>query len=91
MTHPNPAGFYSLDMPESVEQEFVELDYVETAETLNEATYSLVPCGEFTGFIHLSQTADDWFDHLKAESVISLIRWLAERLDHLANEKPNAA
>jgi hypothetical protein len=85
MSSPNPAGYYSLDMPASIEKEIVELEYVETAELLNEITYTLTPCGtDDITTDDLSQEADDWINQRSPEQTISLVRWLAERLDYLA-------
>jgi hypothetical protein len=72
-------------MPESVEKEFNELDYVELSETLNEITYSITPNGEtYPSFEHLSDEAERYFDDLSVEPRIALIRWIAERLASLA-------
>jgi hypothetical protein len=85
MTTPNPAGYYGLQLPEAVENEISELDYIELAETLNEMTYSITPHGEtYPTFEHLSDKAESYFDDLSVEPRISLIRWIAERLDYLA-------
>ena len=80
----NPAGYYGLEMPEAIETEIAALDYLELAETLNEMTYSLTPTGTDPAFDNLSSDADDYFGELSPEARISLIRWIAERLDYLA-------
>lgn len=87
---PNPANYY-LPTPEQVEAEITALEYVELAETLNEITYSLTPCGtDDITTDDLSQEADDWINELSPENRIALIRWIAERLDYLAHGKCNA-
>lgn len=92
MTFPNPAGYYGLQIPESVETEITELDYVELAETLNDITYSLTLSGDEPAFEYLSADAQAFYDELvSVEARIDLIRWLAEGLAYLARgTEPNA-
>jgi hypothetical protein len=87
---PNPANYY-LPTPFQFETEFTELDYGSLAETLNEITYSLTHCGtDPVATDDLSQECDDWINTLTPEQKISLVRWLAERLDYLAHGTTNA-
>jgi hypothetical protein len=82
MPYPNPAGYY-LPMPEQFENEITELEYLELAELLSNVSYSLIDADDITTN-DLSQEADDWINRCSPEEIIALIRWMAERLDHLA-------
>lgn len=87
MSFPNPPGYYSLQMPESVEIEIKELGYFELTETLNDITYAITPQGDDPAFEYLSSEADAYFALLVIEDRIALIRWLAEVLSAIANKR----
>lgn len=84
MTYPNPAGYYGLQLPESVETEITDLDYVQTCEMANDLAYSLAPYGDDFNCDHLSDVADLYIQRLPIEQQIALLRWIAERLAFLA-------
>ena len=67
MSFPNPPGYYSLQMPESVEIEIKELGYFELTETLNDITYAITPQGDDPAFEYLSSEADAYFALLVIE------------------------
>lgn len=87
MTYPNPAGYYGLQMPEDIQKEIAELDYIELAETLNDITYAITPTGNDPTFEYLSSEASAYFALLVIEDRIAFIRWLSEILSAIANKR----
>ena len=86
MTHPNPAGFYGLDMPPELEAEIVNyggsslLDlYEETVSHLNSDYDDF-----FTGWT--PDSLDNWISELTPTDLINLTRWIGERYAYLHNQ-----
>lgn len=89
MTYPNPAGYYSLKLPESVEEAIQVLESTELITLIHSLIYHL---GEgkddrFYCFIPFTPSSlDDAIDKLSRKDKISLIRWTAELLAAKNNE-----
>jgi hypothetical protein len=92
MTHPNPAGYYGLQMPEQLETEITELDCEELTQTLSDLVGHLNrddDAFEFEG-VYVSSEFDGFMHEMKQTDVIALIRWVAERLSWIeTQEKAN--
>lgn len=86
MPYPNSAGYYGLQMPESVEAEITSLNLKQTAFVLRDLMFAFTTDDETYCFNTsvLSSTATFWIDDLTKRQQISLTRWLAERIDYLS-------
>ena len=82
MTHPNPAGFYSLALPGTYENEFTELDFDELLAVVNDLAYTL-HCETLFSTAYLSNGLDEFIAAFSIKEKISLLRWLSDRLDYL--------
>jgi hypothetical protein len=87
MTFSNPAGFYSLDMPQKIEQEITSFCcssllvlYADAVSYLN-SDYDRFFLGHET-----SGDLDEWISNLSPTDLISLTRWIGERYAHLHNQ-----
>lgn len=87
MLSPNPAGYYSLTIPEAIEKEIAALGYFELIEELHLITYSLSPQGRDPVFDHLGCDADDWYGGLEIGDRLSLVRWIADILASKFNDE----
>ncbi len=102
MTFPNPANYY-LPTPAQFEAEIVELD-LEGLKQLNFDLASFLNSDldsdpnerdiddpiEFESTC-LSTEADTWIERLKVGDLISLIRWIGERLAYLHHKETSIA
>jgi hypothetical protein len=84
MTFPNPANYY-LPTPEQFEAEIATLDERHLAYLNYQVGYflytKLTPdMDETFNSARLSAQANEWIDSLNPEQLISLNRWIAERL-----------
>ena len=83
MTSHNPAGYYGLKIPESVETEITSLHYFELAHLLYSLSYSTCPDhfdSERPSRNQLTNRAIEWIADLGEADLIALVRWVASRL-----------
>jgi len=96
MTHPNPAGYYSLSMPEAIEQEITQLS-IEWLTRLNwrisafldDILLEGLSVDGFDTFNENSPALEQWVNQCEEEQIINLLRWITERIAYLhtkANE-----
>ena len=92
MILPKPAGYY-LPLPEALEIEITSLNFDELVQTLADFTCYLNRDDEDSEFdcAYTSNYFSAFIDFAKESDLISLIRWIAERLSWLeSQEKANA-
>ena len=92
MPSPNPAGYYSLDIPEQFETEINTLSLSNLAflnYELADFLYDVLPAEADEEFrsTNLSGQADQWINNLQADELINLIRWITERLAYLYHKR----
>ena len=89
MPSPNPAGYYSLNIPKHFEEEISRLNQQQLARTnwniaavLDDVIYECMEINEDSEFEsdHLSPTFDKWVLTLSTHELISLQRWIADLL-----------
>jgi hypothetical protein len=86
MPFPQPAGYYSLKLPEGIEEAIEALDYEQSVTLAHSIIYHL---GEgkgdrFYSFIPFTPSSfDDAIDSLTRADKINLIRWIGDRLASL--------
>lgn len=88
MTFQNPLGFYSLEFPPEIEAEIMDGDFDAIADTISEIALLQVDSEGFVFCTVFSYAVEDAIKALSNSQQITLIRWLAERLEFLA--KTNA-
>ncbi len=85
----NPAGYYGLKLPESVEQELSQLSDKPLLEVIHDLTSTLRHRTDFVTYVLHFNTSSE-IEALSTETKIALLRWLAERLAWLkSQEKPS--